>query len=89
MNQTAQVNHPEHYKSDGGMEVINIIEGFHLDHHRANAIKYILRADRKGNFDQDIAKAAWYLLRLLINHRQRGQVKQLLHEYRLEGVNEP
>ena len=86
---TAQVNHPSHYQSDGGMEVINIIESYKLDHHRANAIKYILRADRKGHFEQDIAKGCWYLLRLLINHGQRRQVQALLQEYRLGGANEP
>jgi len=83
MTDMAQVNHPQHYRSDGGMEVINIIEAYRLDHHRANAIKYILRADHKGAEHQDIAKAVWYLLRRLNNFGQRNAVKALLREYKL------
>jgi hypothetical protein len=54
------VNHPSHYQGIG-MEVIDIIEAFNLNFSLGNAIKYILRADKKGNRKQDLEKARWYL----------------------------
>jgi hypothetical protein len=54
------VNHPEHYQGKG-IEVIDIIEAFDLNFSLGNSIKYILRADKKGNKKQDLEKAIWYL----------------------------
>jgi translation initiation factor 2B subunit (eIF-2B alpha/beta/delta family) len=54
------VNHPKHYQGNG-IEVIDIIEAFELNFSLGNAIKYILRADKKGNKKQDLEKAIWYL----------------------------
>lgn len=63
------VNHPSHYQSDK-IEVIDIIEAFNLGFNLGNAIKYILRSDKKGNPSQDISKAIWYLNRqLCINEK--------------------
>jgi hypothetical protein len=56
------VNHPEHYKV-GGIETIDFIEGKNLGYNLGNAVKYISRADHKGNRLQDLQKAAWYLNR--------------------------
>lgn len=56
------VNHPAHYKS-GSLEVITVIEEFNLNFRMGNAIKYILRANKKDNKIQDIKKAIWYLRR--------------------------
>lgn len=56
------VDHPDHY-NQGPIEVIDLIEGFGLGFHLGNAIKYILRAEHKGNTIQDLQKAAWYLNR--------------------------
>lgn len=56
------VNHPEHYQGKG-IEVIDIIEAFDLNFSLGNAIKYILRADKKGNRKQDLEKARFYLNR--------------------------
>lgn len=58
------VDHPEHYQANG-IEAIDVIEGFNLNFNLGNAIKYILRADKKGNKKQDLAKAVWYLNREL------------------------
>lgn len=58
------VNHPSHY-TFGSIEVIDAIEDWRLDFHRANAVKYIARADHKGNPVQDVRKAVWYLQRWL------------------------
>jgi hypothetical protein len=59
------VNQPPHYKSKGGIESIDVIESFELNFHLGNAVKYILRSDKKGNKEQDLQKAIWYLKREL------------------------
>ena len=58
------VNHPEHYKGKS-FEVIDIINDYSLNFELGNAIKYILRADKKGNKKQDLEKAIWYINREL------------------------
>lgn len=56
------VNHPEHYKNHpSGIECIEITE--HFNFCLGNAIKYIWRADGKGNAVEDLKKAAWYINR--------------------------
>lgn len=60
--QADPVNHPEHYKV-GGIETIDFIEGKNLGYNLGNAVKYISRADHKGNRLQDLQKAQWYLNR--------------------------
>jgi len=68
------VNHPSHYTS-GGMEVIDIIEAFDLSFCSGNAIKYILRAGSKQDYEgqdqkqktiEDLKKAVWYLNRRIV-----------------------
>ena len=58
------VNHPAHYKV-GGIETIDFIEAKGLGYHLGNAVKYITRADHKGNRRQDLEKARWYLDRAI------------------------
>jgi len=58
------VNHPAHYKV-GGIETIDFIEAKKLNYNMGNALKYIARADYKGNRKQDLEKAIWYLQREL------------------------
>ena len=54
------VNHPKHYTSHpSGVECIEITQ--HMMFNTGNAIKYIWRADLKGNAIEDIEKAIWYL----------------------------
>lgn len=60
------VNHPPHYKT-GGIEVIDFIEAKNLSYHLGNVVKYITRADYKGNRIEDLKKAQWYLNRELSN----------------------
>ena len=55
------VNHPPHYKSDSGIESIDVIEGFGLNFRLGNTIKYILRHNKKGKPLEDLRKAKWYL----------------------------
>ena len=61
------VNHPAHYKV-GGIETIDFIEAKGLTYHLGNAVKYISRADHKGNRLQDLQKAKWYLEREILSH---------------------
>ncbi len=60
--QPDMVNHPPHYTVNG-IEVIDIIDAFKLNFNMGNALKYLLRAERKCNKEQDINKAIWYLQR--------------------------
>lgn len=65
MEQTKEtVNHPSHYNS-GKIEVIEAIEdwGFGEGFNLGNAIKYIARANHKGNHIEDLKKAVWYVSR--------------------------
>ena len=58
------VNHPAHYKV-GGVETIDFIEAKGLNYHLGNVIKYITRADHKGDRVENLRKAKWYLEREL------------------------
>jgi hypothetical protein len=56
------VNHPPHYKI-GGIETIDFIEAKSLNYNLGNVVKYLTRADHKGNKLEDLKKAQWYLNR--------------------------
>lgn len=58
------INHPAHYKI-GGIETIDFIEAKGLDYNLGNVVKYITRADHKGNKLEDLRKAQWYLTRAI------------------------
>lgn len=64
------VNHPEHYTSDSGVEVIDVIEAFASDLEgieatdTGNIIKYICRWKHKNGLE-DLKKAQWYLNHLI------------------------
>lgn len=64
------VNHPSHYISETGMEVIDVIEAFTFDLKgieavcTANALKYICRWKHKNGV-QDLEKAQWYIQHLI------------------------
>jgi hypothetical protein len=60
------VNHPPHYKI-GGIETIDFIEAKSLNYNLGNVVKYLTRADHKGNKLEDLQKAQWYLARELKN----------------------
>lgn len=56
------INHPPHYKAHpSGVECIQITE--HMSFNLGNAVKYIWRADEKGDALEDLRKAAWYVNR--------------------------
>lgn len=64
--QSEKVNHPTHYQSGNGIEVIDVIEAFTADLNgvvafdMGNAIKYLCRWNRKGGVE-DLKKAKWYI----------------------------
>jgi hypothetical protein len=62
------VNSPAHY-TYGGIETIDFIRAKLTNEEftgylKGNVIKYLTRADLKGNPAQDLAKAKWYMDRL-------------------------
>ena len=63
-HKTDPVNHPAHYKV-GGIETIDFIEAKDLSYHLGNVVKYVTRADHKGNKLEDLRKAQWYLTRAI------------------------
>lgn len=63
-----RINHPLHYGGeDNPYEAIKVIEAWNLGFALGNAVKYICRADRKGNKLEDLEKAKWYLEREIAN----------------------
>ncbi len=56
------VNSPSHY-TIGGIETIDFIEAKNLSYNLGNAVKYISRAEHKGNKIEDLRKAYWYITR--------------------------
>lgn len=60
------VDRPKHYASiDGHIQAIDIIEQYALNFSLGNAVKYILRAQKKDDYYKDLQKAIWYLQREL------------------------
>jgi hypothetical protein len=63
------VNHPQHY-TQGEVECIDAIrsalgdDGFRA-YCRGQVIKYTWRCEHKGNPQQDLAKANWYMQQLI------------------------
>jgi hypothetical protein len=75
MNETDNVNHPQHYCT-GGIECIDVmlatqgveaVKSFCL----CNAFKYLYRRANKGGLE-DVKKAVWYLNRYIaLSEQQR------------------
>lgn len=57
---TDNVNSPAHYTA-GGIETYDFIRAKGLSYELGNVVKYITRADHKGNRLEDLKKAQWYL----------------------------
>lgn len=55
------VNHPAHYNTYNGIEIIDLVE--QMNFNRGNAVKYISRAGLKDPETdiEDLKKARWYL----------------------------
>jgi hypothetical protein len=68
-NAKDDVNHPEHY-TFGGIETIDYMEAKSTKeeftgHLRLTALKYLSRANNKGDAIKDLKKAQWYLNKLV------------------------
>ena len=59
----SSVNHPSHYHSQSGVEVIAAIEAWDLNFNLGNVVKYVARAGHKLDRLEDLEKALWYLTR--------------------------
>ena len=69
------VDHPKHYLSHpSGIKCIEIVR--HENFNIGNAMKYIWRRNDKGNPEQDLKKAMWYL-QDEINRLQKQQKEKL------------
>lgn len=75
------VNHPTHYTSSPaacaacgrGIECIDITE--HMGFALGNAVKYIWRADLKGDAIEDLRKARWYLDREITRREEQQEAQ--------------
>jgi hypothetical protein len=57
-----KVNHPSHYGGDTVYETIKVLDAWGITNPLVwNAVKYLSRAHRKGNYVEDLKKARWYL----------------------------
>ena len=68
--QKDMVNHPPHYQSKSGLEVIDVIDAFTEDlsgrecNYTSHILRYMLRWKQKNGLE-DLKKAQWYLNRLI------------------------
>ena len=68
------VDHPNHYGGeDNPYEAIKVIEAWELGFRLGNAVKYILRAGKKGSRLEDLKKAKWYLDREIAAGEANGE----------------
>lgn len=82
-----KINHPEHYKGNK-FEAIDIIDDYQLGFNLGNAVKYILRAGKKGDTAEDLKKAKWYIeheICKLMNGQERKKEARSCKWY---GTNE-
>jgi polyhydroxyalkanoate synthesis regulator phasin len=69
-----RVNHPTHYNT-GKFEVIDVIEDWRLGFNLGNVVKYVARAEHKGNSQDDLEKALWYIQREIDLRKSRTSTK--------------
>jgi hypothetical protein len=92
---TEEVNHPQHYGGeDNPYEVIKVLRAWNLEGAKwfcwGNVIKYLGRAEKKGNL-KDYEKADWYATELLSIEAELEVRKQSEHErmLRIAAGTEP
>lgn len=69
------VEHPPHYRSGTVYEAIRVIEAWELGFHLGNAVKYICRANLKGDRLENLQKARWYIDREIQNMLETTETK--------------
>ena len=88
------VNHPDHYQTKSGLEVIDILAAVTEDLSgieavdTANALKYLCRWKKKNGI-QDLEKAVWYIQHLIAHEQSevKKQVDQLTNQVLGGGQN--
>ena len=79
------VEHPPHYTNHpSGVECITVTE--HMNFNLGNAMKYVWRADEKGNAMEDLSKARWYIDREI---RRREHLALAEANEGIEGLELP
>lgn len=69
------VNRPAHYRSHpSGIECIHIVE--HMSFCLGNAIKYLWRADLKGDPLENLRKAVWYVNREIARRESKKRSRR-------------
>lgn len=59
---TDMVNNPPHYRTDSGLEAIDVIKAFFRSNYNLGQVfKYIARTGKKWDDLEDLKKARWYL----------------------------
>ena len=83
--QEDNVNHPKHY-ADTELRFVKpecIMFTRNLPFCTGNAVKYVWRAGHKGNWQEDLAKARWYLNNATVhemqNHPDMARLNVLLN----------
>lgn len=72
------VSHPDHYQSENGLEVIDVIEAFTSELNgieatdTGNIVKYACRWKKKNGV-QDLKKIMWYTQHLINYLERRGE----------------
>lgn len=80
------VNHPDHYQTETGLEIIDIIEAATFDlkgiaaFDTGNIIKYVCRYKKKNGL-QDLKKAKWYLEHLIAHEENLEKENDYHDEY--------
>ena len=87
-----KINPPEHYKGNK-YEARDIIDDYQLGFNLGNAVKYILRAGKKGDTAEDLKKAKWYIeheICKLMNEKEKSkeQRSKRCSECKWFGTNE-
>ena len=80
------VNSPSHYKANDLECIDEMIVMFGVEkviaHCECNAWKYRSRADHKGNKEQDLAKANWYIKKALeLQNKYADVITNLNNKY--------
>lgn len=77
------INHPTHYKTENGLETIDVIEAFTEGlqggeaTNTGNVLKYMCRWSKKNGLE-DLKKAQWYLNRLIDSVEKRMEKEKVL-----------
>ena len=84
------VSHPDHYQSNDGLEVIDVIKAFTADlngieaYDTGNIIKYACRWPKKNGI-QDLEKIIWYAHHLIDHLKSKDQTQEVEQESPKEG----